>query len=181
MIIAVWGLSGAGKNTLGGLLAKRLGYRTVSPTFKDLAAKEGIPLLEFQKKAEKDLEIDRKFDAFLKEEAGRGNCVVTTWLGPWLLPADFRILVFAPEKVRIERVAKRESLSEKEAARYVREKDSGNIARYKKVYGIDITDTSSFDIALSAGTYRPEQMAEIALVAIEKKFGKKPGDSHGSN
>lgn len=173
MIITVWGWSGAGKNTLGGLLAGRLGYRTVSPTFKDLAAKEGIPLLEFQKRAENDPDIDRKFDALLKEEAAKGNCVVTTWLGPWLLPADFRILVFAPEKVRVERVAKRESISEKEAAAYVRKKDSGNIKRYKNVYGIDITDTSSFDLAISAETYRPEQMVEIALVAMENKFGKK--------
>jgi len=173
MIIAVWGWSGAGKNTLGELLAKRLGYRTVSPTFKDLAAKEGISLLEFQKRAEKDPDIDKKFDTLLKEEAAKGNCVVTTWLGPWMVPADFRILVFAPEKVRIERVAKRESISVNEAAKYVREKDSGNIKRYKKVYGIDITDTSSFDLALSADTYRPEQMAEIAMLAIEKKKMKK--------
>ncbi|MEW5997078.1 MAG: (d)CMP kinase [Candidatus Micrarchaeota archaeon] len=172
MIITVWGWTGAGKNTLGELLAKRLGYRTVSPTFKDLAAKEGISLLEFQKKAEKDPDIDRKFDELLKEEAGKGNCIVTTWLGPWMVPADFRILVFAPEKVRIERIAKRESVSQKEAAKYVREKDSGNIKRYKNVYGIDITDTSSFDLALSAETYRPEQMVEIALLAIEKKMKK---------
>ncbi len=173
MIITVWGLTGAGKNTLGEILARRLGYRMVSPTFKDLAKKEGIPLLEFQKRAEKDPDIDRKFDSLLKEEAAKGNCVVTTWLGPWMVPADFRILVFAPEKVRIERVAKRESIPENEAAGYVREKDSGNIKRYRKVYGIDITDTSPFDLALSAGTYRPEQMAEIAALAIEKKFGKR--------
>lgn len=53
MIIAVSGLTGSGKNTLGELLSKELGYTLVCPTFKDLAAKEGITLMEFQKKAEK--------------------------------------------------------------------------------------------------------------------------------
>ena len=58
MIIAISGLTGSGKNTLGELLAKRLGYKLVCPTFKDLAAKEGVSLMEFQKKATKDPDID---------------------------------------------------------------------------------------------------------------------------
>ena len=68
MIIAISGLTGSGKNTLGELLAKKLGYHLVCPTFKDLAEKEGISLMEFQKKAEKDPNIDRKFDQLLKEQ-----------------------------------------------------------------------------------------------------------------
>ena len=53
MIIAISGLTGCGKNTLGELLAKELGYKIVSPTFKDLADREGISLIDFQKKSRK--------------------------------------------------------------------------------------------------------------------------------
>ena len=172
MIIAVSGMTASGKDTFGGLLAQRLCYRTVSPTFKDLAKKAGVPLLEFQELAEKDPSIDKKFDELLKEEAAKGNCVVTTWLGPWMVPADFRVYVFAPAKVRASRVAVRDGMPISEAIRHVRSRDSENIRRYKKLYKIDITDTSTFDLALSAETYRPEQMVEIALVAMEKKLGK---------
>jgi cytidylate kinase len=168
MIIAVSGLSGSGKNTFGKALAEKLGYRMVCPTFKELAEKEGVSLLEFQEKAVKDPEIDKKFDEELKERA-KGDCVVTTWLGPWMVDADFRILVFAPEKVRAERLAKRDGKTLEEALEHIRKRDSNNRERYKKLYGIDIYDTSSFDLALSAATYRPEQMVEIALKAIEEK------------
>jgi cytidylate kinase len=96
MIIAVAGLTGSGKNTLGELLAKELGYRLVCPTFKDLAAMEGIPLMEFQKRAEKDPDIDKKFDAALKEMAAPGDCVVTSWLGAWMVDADVRIRCSRP-------------------------------------------------------------------------------------
>ncbi|HNT60468.1 MAG TPA: cytidylate kinase family protein [Candidatus Bilamarchaeaceae archaeon] len=170
MIIAVSGLTGSGKNTFGELLARRLGHRIVSPTFKDLAKKAGVPLLEFQKRAESDHSIDQKFDAFLKQEAGKGDCVVTTWLGPWMLAADFRIHIFAPERTRAERVADRDSMPLRQALAHIRERDSNNIRRYKDIYRIDITDTSTFDLALSSESYAPGQMVEIALVAIRKKF-----------
>ncbi len=173
MIIAVAGLSGSGKNTLGELLAKELGFRMVSPTFKDLAEREGISLMEFQKKAEKDPDIDRKFDAVLKEQASSGDCVVTTWLGPWIVDADVRIKVFAPLEVRAKRLTKRDSMSLKEAMTHVTERDEANRKRYRKVYGIDIYDDSGFDALLNSGIYAPEELASIALAVIKTKGRKR--------
>ncbi|VVC03005.1 Putative adenylate kinase [Candidatus Bilamarchaeum dharawalense] len=168
MIIAVSGLTGSGKNTLGELLAKKLGYKLVCPTFKDLAAKEKISLMEFQKKAEKDHDIDKKFDAILKEQA-TGNCVVTTWLGPWIVEADIRIKVTAPLEVRAERVAKRDGMTLTQAKKHVKERDEENRMRYKKVYGIDIYDESKFDAILDNSNKTPEQLLEIALDMVRAK------------
>ncbi|MFH0737325.1 MAG: cytidylate kinase family protein [Candidatus Micrarchaeota archaeon] len=172
MIIAVSGLTGSGKNTLGESLAKALGYRLVCPTFKDLAAKEGIPLMEFQKKAEKDPKIDKKFDALLKEEAAKGDCVVTTWLGAWMVDADVRIRVFAPLKVRGERIAKRDKMSLKEAMEHVAKRDEQNRKRYLKLYKIDIFSEDIFDLSLNAGLHDPETMKRMALAVISEKQEK---------
>lgn len=169
MIIAVSGLTGSGKNTLGELLAKELGYRLVCPTFKDLAAKEGVSLMEFQKKALKDPDIDKKFDALLKEQAAAGNCVVTTWLGAWMVKADVRIQVFAPLETRAKRIAERDSMTLKEAIKHVKARDDDNRKRYLKVYNIDIYDDSNFDACLNAGIYRPEQLLAIVQSVIETK------------
>lgn len=150
MIIAISGLTGSGKNTLGELVAKELGYKLVCPTFKDLAEKEGISLMEFQKKAENDPDIDRKFDAVLKEQA-QGNCVVTTWLGPWIVDADLRIKLSAPAEVRAERIADRDSMTREEAVEHVHDRDESNRSRYKKLYGIDIYSEDVFDAVLDSG------------------------------
>jgi len=171
MIIAVSGFTGSGKNTLGELIAKELGYRLVCPTFKDLADKEGISLMEFQKKAEKDPDIDKKFDELLKEEAAKGDCVVTTWLGPWMLDANVRIKVFAPAKVRAARISKRDEMKSDEALIHLIERDDRNRMRYKKLYGIDINNDDIFDACLNSGIFRPEELKTMALTIIEQKRG----------
>jgi len=172
MIIAVWGLTGAGKNTLGKLIAEKLEFRTVSPTFKDVAMDEGVSLMEFQKMAEKDPRIDRKFDEFLKKECAKGDCVVTTWLGPWMVDADVRIKLHVPEKERARRIASRDKMSPEEAMKHIRERDDNNRKRYKAVYDIDIDNEDSFDACLNGGIYEPHQLLEIALAVIKQKTGK---------
>jgi cytidylate kinase len=169
MIIAVSGLTGSGKNTLGELLASKLGYRLVCPTFKDLAKKEGVSLMEFQKRAEKDPGIDRKFDAMLKEEAGKGDCVVTTWLGPWMVEADVRIKVFAPLGVRAQRIAARDGMGLVQAMKHIKARDDANRKRYKKLYKIDIDDEDIFDACLNGGIHKPEGLLGMSLSVIEAK------------
>jgi len=168
MIISISGLSGSGKNTLGKELSEKLGLRLVSPTFKDLAEKEGISLIEFQKKAEKDPDIDRKFDEYLKEEAEKGDCIFTTWLSPWIVDADLRVNVFAPFEVRAERLAERDGISVEEAKKHIKERDDENRERWKKLYKVDIYDTSIFDVCLSSARFKPDELAEI-VENISKK------------
>jgi cytidylate kinase len=172
MIIAISGMSGSGKNTLGSLLAKELGFRHICPTFKDLAEAKGIPLLEFQKMAENDPNIDKKFDMLLKDQAKEGNCVVTTWLGPWVVDPDIAICVFAPKKVRAHRLGERDGLSDDEALEHINERDENNKKRYLDIYGIDICDQSGFDICLNSGLYKPQELLEMVLKIIEINRGK---------
>lgn len=171
MIIAVWGFTGAGKNTLGKRIAEKLNYRLVSPTFKDLAEKEGISLMELQRKAEKDHNIDKKFDELLKEEVAGGNCVVTTWLGPWMVDADVKIKIDVSEDERARRISGRDNMSLEEALEHVKERDENNKKRYYDVYGIDISDESVFDVVLD-GRKTPDELLDISLKTIEKKRGK---------
>ncbi|MCI0503162.1 cytidylate kinase family protein [Candidatus Micrarchaeota archaeon] len=172
MIIAISGLTGSGKNTLGELLAKKLGYRLVCPTFKDLALIEGVPLMEFQERAKNDPDIDRKFDAALKEQAAAGNCVVTTWLGAWMVDADVRIKVKVADDIRAGRIAKRDGMTVTEAMQHIRARDGQNRSRYMKLYGIDIDDEKIFNAILDGGKNSPQKLLEMSLAVIKAKKGK---------
>ncbi|MEK6981992.1 MAG: (d)CMP kinase [Candidatus Micrarchaeota archaeon] len=173
MIIAIAGLTGSGKNTVGEFLAKELGVRMVCPTMKDLAKKEGVSLIEFQKMAQKDPNIDLKFDLLLKEECAKGDAVVTTWLGAWITKPDVAIFLNASDNTRAARIVGRDKMSLAIALKHVQERDSQNIKRYKKLYSIDITDTSIFDVVINSDKFTQAQVNELALACVKIKLNKK--------
>ena len=165
MIIAISGFSGSGKNTVGEIVAKELGMRTVEYTFKDYAREMGIDLMEFQKMAGKHDEIDRKFDKRVARSANRGNCVVTTWLGPWIVKkANLRVWLEAGEEARAKRIAGREKISMAKALAHLRKRDRDNVGRYKKLYGIDIQDRGIFDLLVNTERFLPEEIAKAVVL-----------------
>jgi cytidylate kinase len=174
MIIAITGLSGSGKNTLGELVAKEFDLKIVCPTFKDLAKAENMSLMEFQKKAEKDPNIDFKFDKVLKEQAKR-DCVVTTWLGPWIIEnAEIKIKLHASAKTRAQRVLGRDKMGNiNEAIEHIKSRDEQNRSRYKKIYGIDIYENDIFDAVLSSEKFSPKELLEIVKKIVEVKTKQK--------
>ena len=173
MIICISGLSGSGKNSVGSLVAQKLGLRLVDPTFKTIAARQKLGLLEFHRKAEHDHSIDRDFDARLIAEAKRGNCVVTTWLGPWMVKnADVRVWLYAPKSARVARVARRDGMGQEEAELHITERDGSNHLRYLEIYKIDIYDHSGFELVINSEKFMPEQSAQIIAEAARQKTGK---------
>jgi cytidylate kinase len=170
MKICISGLSGSGKNSVGSLVAQKLGFRLVNPTFKTIAKKQKMDLLAFHKKAEADHGIDKKFDDSLIKEASGGNCVVTTWLGPWMIKdADIRVWLYAPSSARAARVAGRDGMQLPEAQKHISERDESNHLRYLEIYKIDIYDHSGFDLVINTERFLPVQSAEIIAAAANVK------------
>ena len=179
MIICISGLSGSGKNSVSELVAKKLGLRLVDPTFKTLAAKSKMSLMDFHRKAEKEHSIDKQFDAHLIAQTRKGSCVVSTWLGPWIVQnASLRVWLYAKRKARAARVAKRDGMALDEAEKHIADRDESNHMRYLEVYNIDIYDHSGFDLLVNSERFLPEQSAEIiaaAAMQLPEHNGKKSG------
>ncbi len=170
MIIAISGFSGTGKNTLGEKLAQKYNLKHIQFSFKDIAKKENKSLLEVQKEANLDFSYDKKLDEKIINEAKTGNCVITTWLAPWMIKeCDLRIWLFAPLDVRVERIAKRDNMTINDAKNHVLARDRDNIERYKRVYSIDITDQSIFDICLNTSLYSPDELFSVVKHLIKVK------------
>lgn len=174
MIICISGLAGSGKNTVGEIVARKLNLREVKLSFKDEAAREGVDLMKVQRAAGRDERYDRELDRRIVKEAKKGNCVVMTWLGPWMVRnADLKVWLNVSEKERAKRVAKRDGMSFKNALAHIRKRDKDNIRRYKRYYGIDITDHSVFDLEINCDVFNPQQIADIIIKAAEAKRARR--------
>jgi len=170
MIICISGLSGSGKNTVGEIVAKKLGLGEVKVSFKEIAAKKKINLMELQKIASMDESYDKKLDAEIVKKAKKGNCVVTTWLGPWMVKnADLRVWLDVSEGERARRVANRDKMNYDAAIEHIKERDKNNRERYSRYYNIDIDDHSIFDLEIKSNSLTPEQIAEKIIEAAKSK------------
>ncbi len=170
LIIAISGLTGAGKTTLGDRISQKMGIKHVSMSHKDFIDKKEV--VEFTKNASAGFE--KSFDGRVISEAEKQDCVVTTWLGPWLIKnADVRVWLYADVDSRIDRKARELKVSMEEARNYVLEKDKVNKDHFKKIYDIDIDDRSHFDMLLNTGRLSIDQCADMIIFLSFEKDKKK--------
>jgi cytidylate kinase len=174
MIICISGLTGSGKTTIAKMLARELNIGLVGDSYKKFA-KDPESLIKFLKEVKPKFEKD--FDKTIIKKANAGDCVVTTWLGPWLIKnSDLNVFLSASFKARVKRKAADFGSTIKIAESYVRRKDSLTAKNFKRTYRIDImNDHSVFDIELNTERLkRSEIVSLIAMLSIEKskvKFG----------
>ena len=172
-IIAIGGLHGIGKSTISKGLAKRfkLRYLSAGQVFRQMAKKKNLALHEFSKLADEDPSVDLEIDNLIKIEAEKGDTIAEGQLAPWMLKevADMKILLTAPEKVRINRIARRERISFDEAKKNTAIREKNEKERYKKYYNIDVSDVSIYDLIFDTSLLRKEQTIKT-LEAMVKSY-----------
>ncbi len=174
MIVTVSGPHGAGKSTYAVQLAKNLGLRHVSAglLFRKLARERQVSLEEFGKIALKDPSIDRLVDDETMREAEKGEVVVDGQLAGWILKeiADLRIYLTASDKVRIERIAKRDHLEPDEAMKETLLRERVQSERYRLHYGFKVEDRSIYHLILDTSLLPMEDTARVLMtVALAVK------------
>jgi cytidylate kinase len=172
-IIAIGGLHGIGKSTVAKALAKhfKLRYISAGKAFRQMAKRKTLTLQEFSKLADEDPSIDLEIDNFIKIEAEKGDAIAEGQLASWMLKdiADMKILLTAPEKVRIKRIAGREKISFDEAKKKTAIREKIEKERYEKYYDIDISDVSIYDLIFDTSLLRKEETIKT-LEAMVKSY-----------
>ena len=175
--ICIGGMTASGKTALGQMLAKELNVMHITKHDVDTFHKATE---EARRSRESHLGViqatstkkyAKQFDDEFVSMASKNNCVVTTWLGPWLVKdATLRVWLNAPIEERVKRRARDWKLKLREAKRLIDEKDRQNIKTFKKIQGIDIEDHSIFDMELNTGRLSLNQMVSlISMLALTKE------------
>lgn len=176
MRVAIAGLPGTGKTTAAKLVAQHLGLPLLSAgqLFRALAQERGLSLEDFSALAERDARIDRELDQRMAREAQQAEVVMegrlTAWVCREFRVAAFKVRLDAPERVRAERIAKREGLALDKALQDNRRREQSERSRYLRYYGVEMGDAALYDLVLDTTSLPAEQVAR-AIVEGARKHG----------
>ena len=94
---------------------------------------------------------------------GRGAQVVLSHL-----PGILKVRVVAPSEVRVERVARRMSLSLEQAQEFVRKYDHERRALLEAVFEYDLFDWKNFDLVINTAMLTAEDAADMIVLAAQR-------------
>lgn len=174
MLVTVSGLPGSGTSTVAHLLAQRLGVAHIDggTVFRAMASERGLDLRAFSAVAEANPDIDVELDARLAAFARAGNLVLESRLAGWIAAnegiAGTRVWIDGDERVRAQRVARREEIEPRRALEANRAREASERRRYATLYGIDLDDRSVYDLVIDATNQSAESVAESIATAASK-------------
>jgi predicted cytidylate kinase len=174
MRLTISGPPGSGKTTVCNLLSSALSLEAVvfGNIFRDIASERGLTLTELGNIAEKDGSIDEMIDSRIVDIAkDRDNIILESRLSAYMLRRNnipaFSIYLDASPEVRITRIGMRENETKEHALKTTKERQRSEEKRYKKYYGIDINDTSVYDLIMNTDDLSPDQVVRKIMNALE--------------
>ena len=163
----------SGKWTVSKLLAKELWYEIVSiwDMKRKLAAEMWINIIEFNKMwddPEKSAEFDLKYEEYQQNLKLTDNIILDSRLWFYAQPKAFKILLDVDEEVAWERIFKAERDTDKHATKKhaineVKDRNSSDEARYKKLYNVDLWNPNNYNLVIDTSERTPEEVLQIIL------------------
>jgi len=173
VLIAISGPHGSGKSTAAKQIAELFDFEYLSAgeLFRSIAREKELSLKELSIIAEKNEDIDRIIDNKTLEVAEKEeDLVVDAQLAGWLLKdkADLLIYITAPFQTRVKRIAQRDKKTIESVREETEIREQSEKLRYQKLYKIDISDLSIYDIIINTEKFDPDDCVQIIVTAIKK-------------
>lgn len=171
-VLTISGLPGTGKSTVAQILTEKTGLRYVysGELFRRSAQEHGMTLAQFGAYCERHPKVDRELDDHQVRVLSEGDVIVEGRIAGWLaarnkIPA-YKVLLTANLDTRVARVMKREQGTFEERRQEVVARERSEAARYRQYYGIDVADTSIYDLVVDTVDKTPEQVAAEILAHL---------------
>jgi cytidylate kinase len=175
LLITVSGPPGSGTSTTAEHVAARLEIDLVpgGEVFRAMAAERRLTLAEFGRYAAAHPEVDAELDRRLADRARRGDVLIESRLAGWIARNEglraLAVFIDCDPAERARRVAQREGVTVERAFADNAERQQVERARYLALYGIDIEDTSIYDLVLDSGALRPTEVADRVVAALDDR------------
>ncbi len=191
MIVIVSGLPGSGKSTLVEKLAEEFNLKKVfaSGILRQLRERKAVDFERtekgegfweskegkvFTRKRLEELDFDRRLDEELQRIAKtEKNVIFDSRTMPWLYKGEaFRIWLKASERVRAERIAKRDGKKAEEIIASMKKRYEADRKIYKRLYGFELgEDFTPFQLVIDSNELSEGEVFSIARLAVKKYFG----------
>lgn len=172
-LVAVAGLPGTGTTTLCRILSKRLElpHAYAGQFFRDMAKEKAMDLVQFGEYAEKHREVDEELDRRMIEVAKARGAVLEGRMSAWQVDqggaGGLKVLLEAPEDVRVARVAAREGIEDVEKVRVEnRHREASEAKRYREFYGFDPNDPRHYDLVIDSSDKAPDAIADLVMARL---------------
>jgi cytidylate kinase len=183
LTITLSGFHGTGKSTYARIISKNLNLRHISAggLFRQLAREKGLSVAELSRISAENPEIDQLIDERTKDEARRRNVILDGLLAGWMADdlADLKIFLTAPDKMRFKRIARRERIKYSQARQTTLFREGLERRRFKRVYGINIDDTSIYDLIFNTGLLTVKANIEVIEKFINEYIKASRGKRNG--
>ncbi|MFT4309829.1 MAG: (d)CMP kinase [Candidatus Woesearchaeota archaeon] len=175
MIITIGGTPGAGKDTVGRILSKKVNYKYYSfgELLREIALKEGIGIEELTSKIIQNPITDNQVDEY-QEELGStmDNIIIVSRLGFHFIPHSLKVYLHCDEKEAARRIVEDSRSTEsidsvEDAVELIRKRNDNDAKRYKKFYGLDIHERTKYDIVINTTLISADDTAQIIITMIE--------------
>jgi predicted cytidylate kinase len=164
--VTISGTPGSGKTTVGRLLSKRLGvgYISTGLIFRETAKKYRMSLEEFSRYCETHKEIDQELDEFQLKTLQQGDVIVEGRIAGWIAVRNHitavKVLIDADVDMRASRIVQREQGLVPQRRNEILKREESEARRYKQYYGIDLSDTSIYDLVVDSSKETPEKITQ---------------------
>jgi CMP/dCMP kinase len=172
-IITISGKPGSGKSSTADKVAEMLGYSRYSSgdMVRNILAREGMTLAEYNERANSDHALDEKVDEMLRNLRNKQDVVIDSRLGFYWIPESFKVYLDLDIQVATVRIFK-DAVSNQGrtkggefansldiVAKQVKARMETEQRRFKEMYGVDPYNEEHFDLVIDTSRHSPQTVA----------------------
>lgn len=180
-IITISGLPGSGKSSTAKGIAQRLSYKHFSSgdLFRQIGQRHGLSVEETNKSAEQNFKsVDEEVDEALRQANNDSELVIDSRTAFHWIPESFKVLLKLDPYLAAERTfahiqkegrVGQDAESVEQVYQKSQERTASEKKRYSKLYGLDYTDESNFDLVVDTAKHSLAEVIDIIVAEYQRR------------